>query len=78
MKDAHTTYSIDDQKTTSSEGCDVQVDFDPFAPQFLADPFAIMDSVRHCVRRAHAGMALCTILPTVRNSKRAMPTFRRW
>jgi cytochrome P450 len=31
---------------TSSEGCVVRADFDPFAPQFLADPFAVVDSVR--------------------------------
>jgi cytochrome P450 len=46
MKDAETRYLIGDQKTTSSEACVVRADFDPFAPQFLADPFAVMDSLR--------------------------------
>jgi hypothetical protein len=46
MNDTATKYIIDDQKATSSECCLVRVDFDPFAPQFRADPFAVMGSVR--------------------------------
>jgi cytochrome P450 len=46
MTDADTSCLKDDQKTASLEGFVVREDFDPFAPQFLADPFAVMDSIR--------------------------------
>jgi len=46
MNDAAARHIMDDQTATSSEGCVVRADFDPFAPQFRADPFAVMDSVR--------------------------------
>jgi cytochrome P450 len=46
MNDPIFRYPIDFLTAPSSESCVVRKDFDPFAPQFLADPFAVMDSVR--------------------------------
>ena len=45
MTDPIARYLID-YLTAPSECCVVRADFDPFSPQFLADPFAVMDKVR--------------------------------
>ena len=45
MYDPITRYLID-YLTAPSECCVVRADFDPFSPRFLADPFAVMDTVR--------------------------------
>jgi cytochrome P450 len=46
MNDSATCHEMEDTKNTSLEYCPVRVDFDPFAPEFLADPVAVMNSVR--------------------------------
>ena len=45
MNDPIVRYLMD-YLTAPSEGCVVRADFDPFAPQFLADPSAVIDSMR--------------------------------